>query len=397
VKGKTPNLEIINETTKVVRGDIVQSITTTGELQPSKSVVVKAEASGRIKKLLFDVGQEVSEGETLLVLDQEDLKLQLASAKARLKQARARLEELKTHTPLPEEVELAKLRVKEAELQLEELKGKLKRREELAKKGFVTNEELDSLRLQVKRAEVSLETARTQLRKLENTPLPEEVAIAEAEVTMAEVEVKLKERQLVKSTVVAPVSGVVLDRFVEEGDTVVSALSSFSEGTRIATIANVKRMKFVGYVDESDISKVHLGEEIQFSLDAYPEKKFKGRITKISPKATSYQGQNIMVFKIEAIVENEENLLKPGMTAEGEIVYGTLKNVLLIPASSVRYEKGKTFVFIPSQNGLPKKKEVKLGYTNGEQAVVLEGLKEGDEILKYAPSKKLTMEELQQL
>ncbi|MFN3533992.1 MAG: efflux RND transporter periplasmic adaptor subunit, partial [Desulfatiglandales bacterium] len=165
---------------------------------------------------------------------------------------------------------------------------------------------------------------------------------AKAQISKAEADLRFNQTNLSKAVIRSPLNGIVLARKVEPGQTVAASLQT----PVLFTIAeDLKKMELKVDVDEADIGKVEVGQQAQFTVDAYPEKRFDGRVKEIrlSPKTT----QGIVTYETLLDVENPELLLKPGMTATAEIVVRQVKDALLIPNSALRFTPPKTTA--PSQ------------------------------------------------
>ncbi|MFN4182067.1 MAG: efflux RND transporter periplasmic adaptor subunit [bacterium] len=379
------------ETIKVQRGEIRKVIVASGRLEPVWKVEVKSKASGIVKQILVEEGNAVKEGELLLVLDEEQLRARLEKAEANLSAAEAELARVKRGaTPL--QIAQAEDALRKAEVQKETAQQELARIRELHGQNFASQEELERAEAKAQLALLEWESTKKTLEILKSLPLPEEVAHAEAVVRQAKALRDDAYQEWLNSRVFAPASGIVLKKYVNVGTTVVSALAGLGQGTLLFLIGDPSLMKFLGFVDESDIGYIKPGMEVELSVDAYPGEKFRGTLKKISPQAEERGG--VMMFPIELQLDNREGKLFSGMSASAQIIAGIHHDALILPEDAFLFEQNKSFVFRVLRKGkriLKKEKtEVTIGWDEGEKVEVLSGVQEGDEVLAKAPRKKVS-------
>ena len=176
--------------------------------------------------------------------------------------------------------------------------------------------------------------------------------------------------------------GLVLSRDVEVGDAVSSILVLGSQATLIMNLGDVSEVYVLGKVDEADIGKVYLAQRARIKVESFPDRAFEGQVTKISPMGV--EKDNVTTFEVRVSIQNPGGELKANMSANAEIVLEEKKGVLLIPESTVIYDKErKASVELPDPKGENgrRKISVKLGISNGIKAEVLEGLQEGQEVI----------------
>ncbi len=181
--------------------------------------------------------------------------------------------------------------------------------------------------------------------------------------------------QLGYYVITAPIDGMVIGIPTPAGQTVAQGISSPQV---IMTIADMSKMQIKVLVDESDIGKIQVGQGVSFSVDSYTNKTFTGKVTKISRSATT--SSNVVYYPVYVDVDVTENLLYPTMTARVAINIGERKNVLVVPLSAVKEEKGQQYVGIMT-NGKSEKASVTLGLSDDEQVEIVSGLSEGDNIV----------------
>jgi HlyD family secretion protein len=279
------------------RGDLAVRVTATGTLEPVNQVDVGTEVSGTIESVLVDYNDRVRRGDVLARLD-------TAQLEARYRQSQAALA-------------LAHARVQDAEATLTETGNKLRRTKDLIAKRLSSPEELDSAEAAAARAGAAL-------------------AVARAQVDQAQAEVDANRRVLDKAVIQSPIDGIVLERQVESGQTVAASLQT----PVLFTIAeNLAQMELHVDVDEADVGQVAEGQEAEFTVDAYPDRRFPARIVQVRFAPKTVEG--VVTYETLLSVDNAKLLLRPGMTATAEILVEELKDVLLVPNAALRFSPPK--------------------------------------------------------
>jgi HlyD family secretion protein len=182
----------------------------------------------------------------------------------------------------------------------------------------------------------------------------------------------------------SPIEGMVVGKPIPAGQTVAQGIS---EPQVIMTIADMSQMQIKVLVDETDIGRVKLGQSVSFTVDAYTDKTFAGKVTSISRSATT--SSNVIYYPVYVDVEEAQGLLFPTMTARVTINVGESKNALVVPLSAIREEKGQKYVQLMI-GGKEQKQPVKLGLSDDEKAEILTGLNEGDQIVLPADKPRTT-------
>lgn len=317
---------------EVRRGTFQIIVSATGEVKPIDRIEIKSKASGVVEELPVEQGDFISKGTLIARLDQKDERAELEQAQA--------------------DLDIAKAELKQAE-------HNFKRRDQLFQKGLISEEELGEIELNLATAKGKLIQAKTALERA-------------------------RER-LAEAIVRAPIDGIILQKYVEEGQIITSGVSNVSGGTPIADIADMSSVHIEAGIDEIDIGKVKEGQSAIVVAEAYPQKRFRGKIVRIAPEARIEQ--NVTLFDVIIEVENTNGLLKSGMNANAEITIVRKEDVLLVPALALQMPKGKRKRGRPNRNlritllkqgdeFVPHKVEV--GLSNFKDAVVVSGLKEGD-------------------
>lgn len=297
-------------TAAIKRGDIVVTVTATGKLEPTNQVTVGSELSGTVAQVLVDTNDRVRKGQTLAVLDLSKLRDQTEKARAVLAAARARLEQ--------------------TQATLVETEATLARQEEVAKLSggkVPAKSELDTARAAAARARA-------------------DVASAHASVAETEAALRTNETDLGKAAIRSPIDGVVLTRKIDPGQTVAA---SFTAPELFVLAEDLAQMRLKVDVAEADVGKVHDGQPATFTVDAWPDRNYAAKVTKVQYGSTLVE--NVVSYKTELEVSNADLTLRPGMTATADIRIAERKGVLLVPGTALRF-KPRTEATAPESGGL---------------------------------------------
>ena len=359
---------------KVRRGDISVVVAATGEVEAEKTVEVKSKASGEIIWFPFDEGSIVKKGDLILKLDPFNEQRSVKQAEADLTSAEARLENSKSNLRIAESnfnntVLTVTGQHNMAAINFEDASKKLKRQEELYDKKLVSLESVETLRTEFMSVKTKLDQAAADSASLtvekekvniqRNSLKDVESNLLKAKITLEDAQTRLKE-----TNIYAPMSGVVISKDVEEGQIISSGLSAVGGGTLLCTVADLSNMYIAVQIDESDIGKVAEGQSVGIKADAYPDKVFKGLVVTISPKGT--KDNNLIVFKVKIkIKEGQFRYLKPGMSADVEILVEKKSDILYVPFDAFREKRGKVGINIKDEEGAQRWVLVKKGVTDG--------------------------------
>lgn len=190
--------------------------------------------------------------------------------------------------------------------------------------------------------------------------------------------------QLDDTIIKAPIDGLVIGKPIPAGQTVAPGISS---PMVLLTVADMSKMQISVQVDESDVGRVKNGQKVSFTVDSYPGKTFTGVVSNVSNKATITQ--NVVYYPVTVDIDNPEGLLKPTMTARVSVHVGESKNVLIVPLSAVKQNKGQQYVQV-IKDGKTQNANVQLGLASDDRVEVAGGLKDGDQILLSATKPQTT-------
>ena len=274
---------------------------------------------GRIAELPVDEGQRVKKGDRLAVLDSAEIEPQVMQSRAFLSEAKTKLEELRAGAR-PQEIEQAKANVGYADAEFSKARKDFQRAEALFKDGAISAQNMDAARKSYDSAASQHQKAIEALSLTKEGTRKEQIAAAEQRVKQAEAGLIISEERLKDTVLNAPVSGVILKKNVEAGDTIAS-------GVPVCTIGDLENPWVKVYVKEDKLGLVKLGQKAEIRVDSYPGKFYEGIVTYISseaeftPKNVQTQEERVkLVFGVKVSVKNLKDELKPGMPADVKIL-----------------------------------------------------------------------------
>jgi len=201
-----------------------------------------------------------------------------------------------------------------------------------------------------------------------------------------EVTLKTQQKQLENYNIKSPLDGIVLEKNKKIDDTVNVGVST--SALPLMVVADMSKMKFEMKIDELDINKISLGQSVNVTSDAVPDKTFNGKITSIAGKGTASNG--VSTYLVEVTI-NEPGDLKPGMNVNAKTIVSEKNDILTVPASAIWKKDGKAFVSLPAdENGKTKEVNVEIGINNKDSIEIVKGLNEGDKIVIPTVAKDLS-------
>lgn len=348
--GSSPKLKITFDTARVQKGDISNSVTATGTVEPVTQVEVGTQVSGIVNKLYVDYNSEVKKGEIIAELDKINLLNELASKKSNVENSKTEYEyQLKNYT----------------------------RTKTLHEKSLVSDTDYETALYNYEKAKNSYDISKNELAKAETN--------------------------LGYATIYSPIDGVVLSRDVEEGQTVAA---SFNTPTLFIIANDLTDMQVVADVDEADIGGVEEGQHVTFTVDAYPDDVFEGYVTQVRQEATTTS--NVVTYEVVISAPNPDLKLKPGLTANVTIFTLERKGVLSIPSKALRFKPEAPFIGKDDkiidcegahkvwtyQNQTFTAHAIEPGITNGTLTQILSGISEGTDVIVDVSTGRMTAENL---
>lgn len=337
---------VVYKTQKIENGDIMESITASGTINPLSTVSVGSQASGRIAEIYVDYNSVVKKGQLLALIDQEN-------AKATVQQREAALD-------------IAKAQVAVEKNNIKYYKKALNRISKLNASKYSTEKDLEA-------AERDYDNSVAQL------------ALEQAQVKQAQASLNSAQTELSYTEIKAPVDGIVISKSVEVGQTVAA---SFETPEIFSVAEDLTKMQIEASVVEADIAKVKEGQQVRFTVDSYADDYFYGTVTQVRNEAITTS--NVVTYTVVIGIDNTDLKLKPGMTANVEIITAEEKGVMLVPNQALRFyiddsDNAKRYkdrgVWI-IKNGKPERVTVKIGVSDDDNTQILESsLKIGDEVI----------------
>jgi RND family efflux transporter MFP subunit len=340
--------------TEIVRQETVKrSVELVGTLAAVDEVTISSEADGKVSKILADLGDRVKAGGVLIQLDHEKQEYNLDQQKATLARALAQY-------GAPDAQHLPEIEktpdVQKANADLGQAKQAFDRADQLFKRKLVPQQTLDDAdaTLQSKRAsyDSSLQNAKN----------------LRASIQASEASMKLADRQLRDTDIRSPFDGIVEKRLVNLGELVKTQMP-------VMAVVRVDPLKVIAEIPEKMAPWISTGQPVQLHVDAYPDKTFTGKVSRISPAVNTAT----RAFPFEALVPNGDTLLKPGTFARVHIESGKLDDVMTLSFTSLQYRYGVNRVFLVDGGKLTAR-ELKVGDRLGDRIEILTGVKAGDRV-----------------
>lgn len=306
---------------KVERGDIRFVVTATGTINPVITVLVGSQVSGTIKALYADYNSRVKEGQVIAQIDPAIFEAQVEQGRANVLSAQANIINAKAN------LENAKANLVKAEVGVLDAKRTLDRNRPLVEKKVIAQAAMDTAQTNYDTAVAQKDVAKAQVDSAAS-----QVESSKAQVEQAKAALKVSETNLRYATIRSPVNGIVISRNVDVGQTVAASL----QAPTLFTIAkDLTQMQVDTNVSEADIGRVAKGQEAIFTVDAYPEKTFNGKVSEIRNAPITIQ--NVVTYDVVIQVDNKDLKLKPGMTANVSVLIEHKEGILKIPNAALRF------------------------------------------------------------
>ncbi len=335
-KNGNPNFK----TVQASRDTIIKKVTESGKVEPVISVDVKSELAGEVIKLFVDEGDKVEAGEKLaLIKPQPDEAQQIAQSKASILSRK---------------------------LDLEDAERNLRRKEVLYEKGFIAKQEVEDAQKLYENSKIQLQMAKRQLRTILGSDI---------EIDVENIDLERVDNVYLRS----PLNGIVTIVGVEEGEIITSGTHALGGGgTPIMTVAELDEMVVEANINEVDVGKLEVGQKVEIGFDAIRGKIYNGKVKKISP--SSNVEENIVVYPVEVEILDSDGRIRPGMTADLNIITGEAKDIVCIPKEALIENDGRTMV-LTRKDGKVVPKPIVMGLEGDIKVEIKNGLLEGDTVL----------------
>ena len=384
-------------TVKLAPRRLVSTLSFVGRLAPRREVRVTSRSAGKVARVLFEYGDRVAAGQTLVELDTAETARRYREARASYLEARDKMRELEDWE---NSQEIARVRhaIALAGMELEARQSKLAETALLLEQGVIPASEHDAAQQQYQAQRVRHEAALQDLEVARGKADADALGIARLRLENAETRMLELETALAQAVIQAPISGVVLQpggegaqRSGDEGDgRRLAAGRLVSEGGYLLSIGDLQGLSVAGGMDEVDVVKVKPGQTVRITGDAFPDLLFDGSIERIAPQSQTKSGGRVPTFDVTAAIDHlpEAHLarLRLGMSANVTVVVRDEPAALLLPLMALQGGVGNHRVRVVSEDGgAPREVRVQVGETTLYEVEILAGLKAGDEVIVSGP------------
>lgn len=366
VKGKD-SVEVVKG--EVIRGELVLKVTARGRIEAGERYEIYARISGVITSILEE-GEEVRKGGVFVTFDSKELLAGKKQEESNLVTYRNRLNLLERGVGIKE----MEKRAEEAGIMFEEAERGFLSRKGLLERGAFPEDEFRKIQVDYKRAKLAHELALTQLEE-QRQQQKEEMETISAQIKSAEAAISAINQQIEWTKVSSPISGVITQKTVKEG-------AWIPAGRLLCVVISSSSFGVKTNLDEVDISKVSPGLEASIVLDAFPGQPVSGKITKIAPSPVLKEKLN--VFEVTISLESTDIEIRSEMLADVNIISSRKTDVLKVAHEAIIDIDDETYLFAIKDNQAIKRKVV-LGLKNPNEAEVLSGIKEGEEVILNPP------------
>ncbi|MFZ0452754.1 MAG: efflux RND transporter periplasmic adaptor subunit [Ignavibacteriaceae bacterium] len=298
-------------------GNEKNAISASGNIEATNAVV-SSRVTGQVVAIKYDEGARVNEGDTVITIDHDNLEIQLKQAIAAENAADAQLKLLQEGAR-SEDIQQSEDAVKQSKINMDLAERDFNRMKQLYTSNTITKKQFDDAQAKYELTQAQYNSAQENLKKMKNFARPEEIKQARANLNRQKAAVDLLKKNISDSYVVSPITGFIVQKYVEKGETV-SMLSSLFK------VSELRIVKLVIYISEENLGRVKLGQKADVSNDTYKNKDYKGTVIYISPEA-EFTPKNIqtkdertkLVYAVKIEIKNPDFELKPGMPADAVI------------------------------------------------------------------------------
>ncbi len=344
------------------RGNLEATVNTTGVLVPINQARLSFKSGGKLKELNVKVGDMVKAGAVLARLDTTDLEYTLAQNLITLENNRLKLEQAK-QGPKKEDLTIAKVNLEKATLNLQ------KAQSDYDKVAWRNDVGLTPQAASLQQATLDYQSAQANYAKAIAGSTETDLQILENAVKSSQIAVEQARSNLAGAVIVAPFDGVVASVSANVGEQVGT--------TALIVLVDLNNLRIEANIDETDIARVQVGQDVSVTLDSLPDLRLRGKVTAIAPNATMQSG--VVTYLVHVTLSQTNPRLRAGMTATANIVVEQRQSALYIPNRAVKTSRGIRTVQV-IQGGQLVEKQVRTGLANDQYTEILEGLSDGEEV-----------------
>ena len=365
---------------------LVGTIALFGRVAPQREVHVASPADGKVAATYFQYGERVDDGQRLVDLDTADVERELRQAQAERIRAEREFDALRDWASNPETARLRR-ELSKAKLALDNQRSKVEQSAVLLEQGIVAAIEHEAAQRQFQSQSLDYETLQEDYASLLAQGDEEAQEVARLERENALVRVASLEDVLRQATIAAPIAGVVLqsDSSNDDNGAALGKGQVVGHGERLLTIGDVDGLAVVGWVDEVDVTKVRMGQEVTIRGDAFPDLELAGSVARVSRQAQQGQRASTPMFEIVAAIEPlpdaTRQRLRLGMSARIEVVVEDKPDALLVPIAAVDVRRDGAWLRVKDDDGEATRVRVTPGLTTITDVEIIDGLAIGDEVV----------------
>lgn len=358
------------ETVAVIKGNMLVTVTPTetGTVDSDATAQIKAEVAGRISELRVAEGARVKAGDVLARLESSELEARVVLARSILEAARMRLESARISLPLEKARTTAA--VAEAQARYDDAKQRYEKKQKLYAARLIPQGEMESASAELATAQAVLETARANQDQV--ALQQRQIEIAAADVKQQEAALRVAQVTLDHSLIRAPIAGTVVELPIKAGELM-------QPGSVAARITRLDALYVKAQIDEVDLSRLQVGQAAEIQFDTQPNMKYAATLFEISP-AVSVEKLKSRNVTVKLRLAEPPPFLRPGMSADVEIIVATVNDVLLVPAQTVMAKNQEQFVYVLA-DGAVVKRVIEAGRSNWDAIEVVRGLNLGEAVI----------------
>jgi len=379
LSGRPGKSSVVEISVPVLRGDFAINVTTTGELEARSSEKIYGPTGARdfriwnlkIEDIISD-GTVVDSGQYIATLDRSELSNRIKDEESELEKLES--QHIKTKLDTSMTLRAARDELINLEFALEEKKIKL-------------DQSIYEPPATIRQYEIDLDKGRRAFgQATKNYQLKKQKAEADMQEVTASLNQSNRKLDQMMSlirefTITAPKSGMVIYKRNWDGSKMGIGATVGAWDPVVAELPDLSKMISKTYVNEIDISKVKVGQQVNIGVDAFPDKEFTGEVLEVANIGEQMKNSNAKVFEVKVIVNEFDSILRPAMTTKNIVITAVIPDVLYIPLECVHNTDSITFVYRPNRT----RQQIKIGQSNENEVIVIEGLKEGDEMLITEP------------
>ena len=338
-------------------------------LFPLQQAAIVPKISAPVQKFLVKRGSPVKQGQVLAVLENRDLSAAAQDTEGAYKQAQA-VYETTTAANLPEEIRKAEADAQQAQQALDAQEKVFQSRQQLFEQGALPRKELDQSRVDITQARNQSDIAKQHLEKLMAIGKEQELKAAEGQRDSAAGKYRGAQAQLSYSEIRSPINGVITDRPLYPGEMAAA-------GTPLLTVMDISSVIAKAHIPQDDAAALKVGDKGSITVPGITEP-INGKVTVVSPALDP----NSTTVEVWLEIKNPKHELKPGTSVHLSMTAQTVKDALVVPASSIlTAPDGTTTVMLAGSDGMAHQKGVKLGIRNGDDVQIIEGVNVGEKVI----------------